>query len=208
MYAYIKGILTEEDEGGCVVENNGIGYYLRCASPLTGRGYTIGDEIKAYTYLSIRDDAHELFGFTSKDELNMFKLLITVSGIGPKGAMGILGSMDSDELKFAIISGDEKAISSAPGIGKKTAQRVVLELKDKFDADDLLHAGGEDIGEDARLGGSAGGGFTETDARGETILALTALGYARSEVMNALNRVDITPDDDAESLLKKTLKEM
>ena len=198
MYAYIKGILTEEDEGGCVVENNGIGYYLRCASPLTGRGYTIGDEIKAYTYLSIRDDAHELFGFTSKDELNMFKLLITVSGIGPKGAMGILGSMDSDELKFAIISGDEKAISSAPGIGKKTAQRVVLELKDKFDADDLLHAGGEDIGEDARLGGSGG----------ETILALTALGYARSEVMNALNRVDITPDDDAESLLKKTLKEM
>lgn len=204
MYAYIKGILTQESAEGCVLENNGIGYMIHTPVPFTQRGYVTGDELKVYTYLNIRDDAHELFGFASKDELDMFKLLITISGIGPKGAMGILSSMETDDLKIAIISGDEKAISASPGIGKKTAQRLIMELKDKLDLEDALHLDGGGIEGKAAVSGVP----ADNDARNETILALTALGYGRAEVMNAIKRVDITPEDDAETLLKKTLKEL
>ena len=138
MYAYIKGELAEKNIDSIVVEAAGVGYLIYIPTQYFDMLPDEGEDVKIYTYLCVREDAMILYGFLSKDDLEIFKLLITVSGIGPKGALAILSVMDADSLRFAIMSGDAKAISRAPGVGARTAQRLILELKDKISIDDTL----------------------------------------------------------------------
>ena len=138
MISYIIGIVDSVESDRVIIENNGIGYNIfmpQTSLEIIG----IGEEIKIYTYLSVREDAMQLFGFLSKDELELFKKLIGVSGVGPKGGLAIISACPGDSLWMAIISGDDKAISKAQGIGAKTAQRIIIELKDKIDTENIIY---------------------------------------------------------------------
>jgi Holliday junction DNA helicase RuvA subunit len=136
MYAYIKGTLEETGEDYIVVEAGGIGYQIFTTGQTFQYLPSMGEEVKVYTYLHVREDAMILFGFLTKDDLFVFRLLLGVSGIGPKGALAILSVMTTDDLRFAVLGDDAKAIAKAPGVGAKTAQRLILELKDKLSLED------------------------------------------------------------------------
>ena len=138
MYSYIKGELAEVGTESITVEASGIGYCIYISNMAFSYLPSIGEDVKIYTYLYVREDAMIIYGFLDKDDLNVFKQLITVSGIGPKGALGILSVLSADDLRFAILSGDAKTISKAPGIGAKTAQRVILDLKDKMSLEEAF----------------------------------------------------------------------
>ncbi len=205
MIGYIKGTVDSIFEDRVLVENNGIGYEIYVpGSDLSVMPHS-GEEVKLYTYLHVREDLMQLFGFLTRDALGLFKLLITVSGIGPKGALGILGTMDADTLRFAIMSNDAKAIARAPGIGKKTAEKVVLELRDKIDADSLLSSdGASDAGMAVLSGGAA-----QADASKDAIEALVALGYSATDSARAVKSVLAALGDessDVEVILKHALK--
>jgi Holliday junction DNA helicase RuvA len=200
MYAYIKGEIVDISEDNLVLECNNIGYNIRIPYSVAQKLPGIGQTVKIFTYTSVREDAFNLFGFLSKDDLEVYKLLIAVNGIGPKGALSILSAMSADDLRFAIISGDSKAISKAQGVGNKSAERIILELKDKikmFGADD----GADDTFTDGDTVGD-----TLSQARNEAIEALTALGYSPSDALKAVRRADITEDMDSGAILKATLK--
>ena len=132
MYSYIKGTLEEAAEGQIVVDHQGIGYQIQVSGNLTDLLPPVGREVKIYTYLNVKEDSVTLFGFLSGEDLEIFRMLLKVNGIGPKGALGILSALSTEELRFAVLSGDAKAIAKAPGIGAKSAQRIILELKDKI----------------------------------------------------------------------------
>ena len=131
MIAYVKGIVADIAEDNAVIEVNGMGYNVRISADTAARMPGVGETVKLYTYTSVREDAIQLFGFLSGNDLAVFKKCITVNGIGPKGALAILSVLDADSLRFAIMSGDVKTICKAPGIGARTAERLILELKDK-----------------------------------------------------------------------------
>ena len=138
MFAYVNGFLEDTTVDNAVIDVNGFGINVRISADTASRLPGIGEEVRLYTYTYVKEDAFLLYGFLSRSDLEMFKLCITVSGIGPKGALAILSVMDADALRFAIMSGDAKAISRAPGVGARTAQRLILELKDKISIDDTL----------------------------------------------------------------------
>ncbi len=198
MYAYLKGTIEEITEDNLVLEVNQIGYNIkisgRTADLLSGTGV----ETKIYTYTLVREDTFQLYGFLTKDDLDIFKKLITVNGIGPKGGLAILSVMSADELRFAILSGDAKAIAKAPGVGAKTAERVILDLKDKVSLEDALTPK-----ETAALPGSGGEIGAE---KNEAIEALTALGYSASDALRAVKQVDLSAGMTVEEILKKALK--
>lgn len=200
MYAYIKGTLIEQNEDGLVLEVAGIGYNVRMMPDQLVALPPRGSELKVYTYTSVREDAIWLYGFLTHDELTMFKLLITVSGIGPKGAQGVLSVMTPNDLRFAIFIGDAKQIAKAPGVGAKSAQRIILELKDKVSIEDTLHTedGGQIPVEASNM----------TGMQMEAIEALTALGYGKSEATRAVTAVILSEDMNVEAILKKALKEL
>ncbi len=205
LFAYVNGILESVEEGVAIVDVNGFGVNVYISGSTMDRLPGIGEAIKLYTYTNVKEDAFNLFGFLSKDELSLFKMLITINGIGPKGGLSIMSVMSPDDLRFAIIAGDTKSISSAPGIGKKTAERIVLELKDKIKVseDDML--GGGAIASDDVV---SDGAFP---ARDEAVAALVALGYNSAIAMKAVRKVlSFNPDaaNDTEVLLKQALKEM
>lgn len=197
MYAYIKGTIADITEDALVLECGHIGYNIRIPLSVAQRLPGIGSSVKIYTYTSVREDAINLFGFLSKDDLEIYKKLIAVNGIGPKGALSILSAMSADDLRFAVISGDVKAISQAPGVGKKSAERIILELKDKIQ---LAHgpSGSDSV--------PAVGTAAVMDARNEAIEALTALGYTPMEALKAVERLDITEDMDPGAILKQALR--
>nr|WP_297705007.1 Holliday junction branch migration protein RuvA [uncultured Butyrivibrio sp.] len=206
MIAYVNGILESIEEGNAVIDVNGIGYNVNISGSTMDRMPGIGEAVKLYTYTNVKEDTFSLFGFLSRDELNLFKMLITVSGIGPKGGLSILSVMTPDDLRFAIMAGDSKSISAAPGIGKKTAERITLELRDKVK-----------LSEDDMLGGSvapiSSAGVSEgvNPARDEAVAALVALGYNSTDSMKAVRKVlaaNPAAGDDTEALLKLALKEM
>lgn len=203
MYAYIKGTLEEITEEAVVVETGGIGYNIKVSTTTADLLPGIGSEVKIYTYTLVREDAFSLYGFLTRDDLDIFKKLITVSGIGPKGGLAILSVMSADALRFAVAAGDAKAIAKAPGVGKKTAERVVLELRDKISIEDTLRNFGTSDGE---AGGVAG--TTDNRMKREAIEALTALGYSASEATAAVKKVEISEDDTSETILKQALKHM
>lgn len=200
MYAYIKGELAEKNIDSIVVEAAGVGYLIYIPTQYFDMLPDEGEDVKIYTYLCVREDAMILYGFLSKDDLEIFKLLITVSGIGPKGGLAILSTLSADDLRFAILSGDSKAISKAPGIGAKTAQRVILDLKDKLSLEDAF----EKKLENQTSGAVSSMNSTVNDA----VMALNALGYSSTESLKAVSKVDITEDMDVEDVLKLALKNM
>ena len=157
MYAYIKGTLEETTEDSVVVEAGGIGYNIKVSTATAELLPGVGNEVKIYTYTLVREDAFALFGFLTRDDLEIFKKLIAVNGIGPKGGLAILSVMSADALRFAVMAGDAKAIAKAPGIGAKTAERVILELRDKISLEDTLKGLGEPTGAGGRQSDEAGG---------------------------------------------------
>ena len=203
MYSYIKGILTDMDEESIVVETGGIGYHIYTTGQTFRYLPSVGEEVKVYTYLHVREDAMLLFGFLTKDELKIYKLLLGVSGIGPKGALAILSVMTTDDLRFAVLGDDAKAIAKAPGVGTKTAQRLILELKDKFDLQEAFEQklAGNQAAAAVRQAG-------EPDAFQDAVQALTALGYSGTEALQAVKKVEITEGMDSEAVLKAALKHM
>ena len=200
MYAYIKGELAEINTDHIIIEAGGIGYQVFISLQTFDYLPSVGENLKIYTYLYLREDAMILYGFLTKDDLELFKLLISVSGIGPKGGLAILSTLEADDLRFAILSGDAKAISKAPGVGGKTAQRVILELKDKLSLEDAFEAKTEHVQKNA----AAAGGSVKNDA----VMALTALGYSATESLKAVSEVEITEDMDVEEVLKAALKHL
>ena len=200
MIGYIKGMIAEKQEEYVILDNQGIGWQIFVPSPLLETGVRIGDEIKLFTYLHIREDAMQLFGFFTRDELDLFRMLLNVSGIGPKGAMGILSNLSADDLRFAILAEDAGRIAKAPGIDKKTAQKLILELKDKLKLDDAFEKKFEHVQQEQYAGGSTG------NAADDAVQALVALGYSGTEALQAVRKVQAGDDMDSEAILKAALK--
>lgn len=202
MIAYIKGILDTVEQDRIVVENQGMGYEILVPGSVLPQLPSVGREVKIYTYLHVREDIMQLFGFLSRDELNMFKMLITVNGVGPKGALGVLTVMDADQLRFAILADDAKSIAKAPGIGAKTAGKVILELKDKCDLEEVFESSF------AKNGQGTAGQTAMSSASQDAIEALVALGYSAAEAAKAVGRCDYDENTTVEEILKQSLKNM
>lgn len=202
MIAYIKGTVAEVLEDRVILEAGNMGYNIFMPMGAVEHLLHKGQEVKIHTYLNVKEEALQLFGFLTRDDLNTFKLLLGVNGIGPKAALGILSGLTADELRFAVLADDVKTISRAPGIGKKTAQKLILELKDKFNIQEALEMKTEHTqtvsGEETDL----------TDVKKEAIEALTALGYSGADALRAVKKVELTPDMSVETLLKQALKNM
>ena len=201
MYSYIKGELAEINTDHIVIDVNGIGYMIYISSQALDYLPAIGETIKVHTYLYMREDAMILYGFLTKDELEIFKLLITVSGIGPKGGLAILSTLSADDLRFAVLSGDSKAIAKAPGVGSKTAQRVIIDLKDKLSLEDAFEKKLEHENEKINIA-------SNSQVKNDAVMALNALGYSSSESLKAVSKVEITEEMDVEDVLKAALKHM
>jgi len=138
MISYIRGELVSIEEDKIIVDVNGVGFGIYMPAQTMNLLPSIGEEVKLHTFMNVREDAMQLYGFLTRDDLHVFKLVIGVSGIGPKGGLGILSKLSADELRFAVMAHDVKTISSAPGIGKKTAEKLIIELKDKLSIEDVL----------------------------------------------------------------------
>ena len=202
MISYIRGTLAEKNEDSAVVEAHGVGYQIFVPVPVLSELPPLGESVKIYTYFSVREDGMSLFGFLSRQDLAMFKQLIGVNGIGPKSALGILSALRPDVLRMAVASGDAKTISRAPGVGPKTAQRIILDLKDKIRPEDVLAGGLEEslaVPEEISGVGQAGK---------EAVEALTALGYSAAEAAGAGKKVKITEEMTAEDVLKGALRHL
>lgn len=199
MIAYVKGIIDCITDDTVVVDVGGIGYNVKISDSTARLLPGIGQEVKMYTYTLVREDAFSLYGFLSRDDLEIFKKCITVNGIGPKGALAILSIMDANALRIAIVSGDAKAIAKAPGIGAKTAERLILDLKDKVSIEETLYGG---FDAPAKLSST----MMESSNVKEAIEALVALGYSRAEATKAVSGVQDAEQMDAGVLLKVALK--
>lgn len=197
MYAHLDGIIAEMGVDTMVIDCGGVGYQLTVTADTLNSAPGIGERMKVYTYFSVREDAMELFGFRSKEEKRMFERLRSVTGVGPKSAMGVLSALGVQGLAIALTAGDAAAIARAPGVGKKTAQRLILELRDKVTEDDLLTTNTPKTSVLRRTKGA------ETEA----IEALMALGYASQEAAQAVSAV-LGQADSAGELTRLALKEM
>ena len=197
MFAYLKGILADVSEDNCVIDVHDIGYNVKISGQTIAGLPGIGEMVKIYTYTSVKEDAFQLFGFLRKDELNLFKVLITVNGIGPKGALSLLSAMDADMLKMAIVTQDVKTLSKAPGIGKRTAERLILELKDKLSISASMI--------DREIKQYQVAPITDSANKREAVDALVALGYGQAESMKAVNQVEGAEDMEVGALLKAAL---
>jgi Holliday junction DNA helicase RuvA len=195
MYAFIEGTLVEKEADRAVVAAGGVGYEIIMPQALIAQLPQKGSTARIYTYFNVREDAHELYGFLSREQKALFIKLISVSGVGPKAAMAILGVLSPEQAALAIVTEDIAALSSAPGVGKKTAQRIALELKEKIDNETLTGASFEAVGSIA-----AGEGT-------EVLQALTALGYSPSEARQAYAAVKDQSEDVSE-LIRLSLKAM
>ncbi len=200
MIEFVRGELAAVEADKAVVDVDGIGFGVFMSGQALGMLPSVGEQVKIYTYLNVKEDAMQLYGFLTRDDLEIFRLLIGVSGIGPKGALGILTGLTPDELRFAVMSKDVKAISAAPGIGKKTAEKLILELKDKLRIEDVL----DGVVLNGTTPDSASGGSGEV--AGEAVQALVALGYGSTEALQAVKKIEIKEDMEVEEVLKAALK--
>lgn len=197
MFYYLNGIAAEIEPNLVVIDCGGVGYSCNTTAR-TIAALNKGEKVKLYTYCHIRDDIFDIYGFITKGELNCFKMLIGVSGVGPKAAVSLLSISSPEDLALAIVSENEKALMAAPGIGKKIAQRIILELKDKMGKQmSELSSGGAVLDGGA---GSAGGGKAS-----EVIAALFVLGYTNSEINSAMRDMDME-DLSTEQIIKEILK--
>ncbi|MBQ7064293.1 MAG: Holliday junction branch migration protein RuvA [Firmicutes bacterium] len=197
MIAYVSGILKEIEDNSVIVDAGGLGY--RVFTPVNEElmRVGIGNPVTLYTYYNVREDAQQLFGFLSKSALRLFKQLINVNGVGPKFALAILNQMNEDAAIYAIASGDYKALTKVSGIGAKTAQRIVLDLKDKVGVPDTA-----DLTMPAAAAASAGEGVTA-----EAIAAMESLGYSRSEALHVLSGMQVEGKT-TEQIIKEALKHL
>ena len=200
MYAFIEGTVCEKTNGCLVLQAGGVGWQLSCSNNTLMAAPALGETMRCFTFLSVREDALELFGFATREEKEMFLQLTSVSGIGPKTALGVLGSMSLRDLNLAILLGDVNALSRAPGIGKKTAQRIALELKDKVSQADVSAAA-------AGSAAAVPAASMAADCVAEAIEALTALGYSSTEARNAVSQV-CDQSDKPEELIRLALRAM
>ncbi len=199
MIAYVYGILDDVYEENAVIDVNGVGMNVLISPDTMRRLPAVGETVKLYTYTCVREDAFLLYGFLSKKELDFFKKLIMVNGIGPKGALSLLSVMDVDELKFAIVSEDAKRIAKAPGIGAKTAARIVLELKGPLDKEGVSTP----LGELSSITVN-----NDNSEQSDAVLALSALGYNQNEIKNALGHIENMDSMSTEEILKEALKNL
>lgn len=202
MIAYVNGILEDIAEDNAVIDVGGVGINVKISADTAARLPGVGEPVRLYTYTSVREDAFQLFGFLNRNDLEIFKKLITVNGIGPKGGLAILSVMNADDLRFAIMSGDAKAISKAPGIGAKTAQRVILDLKDKIVIDDTL------ISREVEATSRGNALLGDTPQKREAIAALVSLGYGQTESAKAVNAIEGIEEMDSGAVLKAALKKL
>ena len=200
MYAFIEGTVCEKTNGCLVLQAGGVGWQLSCSNNTLMAAPALGETMRCFTFLSVREDALELFGFATREEKEMFLQLTSVSGIGPKTALGLLGAMPLRDLNLAILLGDVNALSRAPGIGKKTAQRIALELKDKVSQADVSAAS-------AGSAAAVPAASMAADCVAEAIEALTALGYSSTEARNAVSQVR-DQSDKPEELIRLALRAM
>lgn len=198
MIAFVEGKLAGKTENSVVIGTAaGIGYEVLVPTYVAEHAGAIGSEVFLHTYLQVKEDGIALFGFETEEELFVFKLLITVNGIGPKGAIGILSGISLEDLRFAVLTEDVKTISKVPGIGAKTAGKLILELKDKFHLE--LPGKGKQAAAEKE-------DFRESSLRSEAVQALAALGYSAAEAAKALKQTEITESTTVEELIRQGLK--
>ena len=202
MIAFLKGIIEDITENSLVLDVNGVGYEVLVPGQLLDMLEGIGQKLKVYTYMQVREDAVVLFGFLTRDDLAMFKMLIGVNGVGPKAGLGILSALGTEELRFAVLADDAKRIAKAPGIGAKTAQKIILELKDKLDLSEVFE---QKLNADRQQEAAASAG---SDMVQDAVEALVALGYGSTEALRAVRAVKADTVADSEQLLKEALKHM
>ena len=194
MIGFVEGIIEYIDK--IVVNNNGVGYNVFMPESQIDT-LNVDETVRVFTYLNVREDAMQLFGFLTRDDLEVFKLLITVNGIGPKGGLAVLSTITTDDLRVAVISEDAKAISKAPGIGAKTAQKVIIELKDKLNLEDVL---------EPKL--DANFQVNDNNSMSEAVMALVALGYSQADAYRAVKSIDNIEELDVENVIKMALKKI
>ena len=196
MIGFVEGIIEYIDVDKVVVNNNGVGYNVFMPASQIDT-LNVDETVRVFTYLNVREDAMQLFGFLTRDDLEVFKLLITVNGIGPKGGLAVLSTITTDDLRVAVISEDAKAISKAPGIGAKTAQKVIIELKDKLNLEDVL---------EPKL--YANFQVNDNNSMSEAVMALVALGYSQADAYRAVKSIDNIEELDVENVIKMALKKI
>lgn len=197
MISFIRGTVYSVSESKVEIDTGSFGFEVNVPMTVIDTLPPVGEDTELYTYLNVREDEMSLFGFSSRDELFMFRMLINVSGIGPKGALAILSTLSPTDIRFAVLSKDAKALSKAPGIGAKTAERIIIELKDRVSLEDGLESftSSHKTKEDSM----------EASAKAEAITALTVLGYSNSDALRAVNGIDPTGKT-TEDILKEALK--
>lgn len=198
MIAYVKGVLAVVGQDSIIIDKGGIGININVPVSIISTLPSIGSEVKVFTYTYVREDAIALYGFMTMDDLDVFKLLINVNGVGTKTALGILSAITPNELRLAVISADYKTITKAPGIGKKTAERIVLELRDKVKM----------VIEDDSYIAVDSGDVAKSDSVNIALEALVSLGFSYGEAAKAVKQVDNYEEMDDESLIKVALKHL
>ena len=199
MYAFIEGQVCEKTNNQLVLLAGGVGYLLSCSMATLNTAPVTGETMRCHTWLSVREDAMELFGFATKEEKQLFLMLIGVNGVGPKMALALLSTLSVSDLRLAIVMEDEKAISRAPGVGKKIAQRIAMELKDKLGQFEAT--GGASVSPAAAAVPAAADNFAQA------IAGLTALGYTPGEARDALSKIE-NKDAPVDELLRLALRSM
>ncbi len=197
MIAYLKGEVADLTSDYVVIDVNGVGYLVFVSARDVQTMPGIGSCVTLYTFLNVYQDGMALYGFLSRDDLDVFKLLITVSGVGPKAGLSVLSALSANDLRFAVFSDDSKTISKAPGIGPKTAKKIILDLKDKLKLEDIL--------EENSIEAESSASPAATAAQSDAVAALTALGYAASDSLKAV-RAAAKEDMDTEQILKAALR--
>ena len=201
MISYIKGELAEILPDVIVVEANGIGYNIYVPGSVLGELPSVGSEVKIYTYMNVKEDECSLFGFLTRDDLVMFKMLISVNGIGPKAALGALSNITADDLRFAVLADDVAAIKALPGIGPKTAQKIIIELKDKLKLDEVFESA---LSKNKKADNNSNVMMIRNDA----VEALVSLGYSSKDALVAVKEVEDIENKDSETVLKEALKKL
>ena len=200
MLSYIIGEVAEISADTVVVENNGIGFNIKTSAMTIDSLPPVGEMVRIYTYLHVREDAMQIFGFLSKDELEVFKLLLNVNGIGPKGALGILSAISTDDLRFAVLSDDVNLIKSCPGVGAKTAQKLIIELKDKLRLEDAFEMAVNNKKKKNTVQDNT------VIVMNEAVEALVSLGYSSKDAIAAVKKVENIQNKNSEQILKEALK--
>ncbi len=203
MIAFLKGEVADMTEGSIILDVNGVGYEALVPGQLLSMLEGIGQSLKLYTHMQVREDTVTLFGFLTRDDLQMFRMLISVNGVGPRAGLSILSALGADDLRFAVLADDAKRISKTPGIGAKTAQKIILELKDKLDLEEAFEKKLAAAGNAPEISAAAGDDIIQ-----DAVQALVALGYGSTEALKAVRSVKPAENMNTEDILKEALKRM